>query len=427
MPLANSLTHDHAEYIPLSPPPAQMQTMSIAERPERTMTAPMLSVIIPAYREAENLPVLVPRLCAVLAAHAISAEIIIVDDNSPDATLDVCAELQRQYPVRLYVRKTERGLSSAVLHGLNRASGQILLVMDADLSHPPEKVPELVAALDNPDVDFVIGSRYVPGASTDETWGVLRWLNSRIATLLARPFTTARDPMAGFFAIRRTTYDNSKKLNAIGYKIGLELIVKCGCTNVHEVPIHFSDRLHGQSKLTFREQLYYLQHLCRLAKYKLCGSSRLSRFLMVGATGAAIDIPSFCLFLQFLPLPAARGIAIWTAMTWNFYWNRRFTFADRQSDRMAHQYAGFCASSLGGATISWLTSVLLCEVSGFIAEYPAFGAAIGIIAGVTFNFAASSRWVFRPNVPSEAKGTVRLAALDSQSVRQTGLNDLPSA
>jgi putative flippase GtrA len=132
------------------------------------------------------------------------------------------------------------------------------------------------------------------------------------------------------------------------------------------------------------------------------------------------------LFLPFLPLPAARGIAIWMAMTWNFYWNRRFTFSDRQSDGMSHQYLRFCASSLGGATISWLTSVLLCELSGFIAGYPAIGAAIGIIAGVSFNFAASCRWVFRPNSRSEAPAAVRLATLDNTTVRQTGLNDLPS-
>ncbi len=396
------------------------RNMSITEQRKNTVADPTLSVIIPTYCEAENLPLLVPRLCAALKAQAIQAEIIIVDDNSPDGTREVCSELQRQYPVRLYQRLTERGLSSAVIYGLNRATGKILLVMDADLSHPPEKVPELVAAMDNPEVDFVIGSRYVPGASTDESWGVFRWLNSRVATLLARPFTAARDPMAGFFAIRQTTYASSDKLNAIGYKIGLELIVKCGCTNVQEVPIHFSDRLHGKSKLNFREQLYYVQHLCRLAKYKLSRSSRFSRFLMVGATGAAIDIPSFCLFLPFLPLPAARGIAIWMAMTWNFYWNRRFTFSDRQSDGMSHQYLRFCASSLGGATISWLTSVLLCELSGFIAGYPAIGAAIGIIAGVSFNFAASCRWVFRPNVPfvSQQSGPASKVMMhENQTVR----------
>ena len=361
---------------------------------------PSVSIIIPAYCESENLPILVPQICDVAASHGISAEIIIVDDDSPDDTVDVCTDLARTYPVTLCVRKNERGLSSAVVHGLNLAAGQILIVMDADLSHPSKTIPDMVAALDNPEFDFVIGSRYVRGGSTDETWGFFRWLNSRAATLLARPFTAAHDPMAGFFAMRRATFENSRKLNPIGYKIGLELIVKCDCRNVHEVPIHFRDRLHGDSKLNLSEQLYYLQHLWRLAKYKLAGLPRLSRFLLVGGTGAAVDIPSFCLFLLFLPLPAARAIAIWMAMTWNFYWNRRFTFVDCASERVLPQYVRFCGSSLGGATVSWLTSVLLVEMSTYVAMSPWIGASVGIVAGVSFNFAASCCWVFRtPRTP----------------------------
>jgi dolichol-phosphate mannosyltransferase len=87
------------------------------------------------------------------------------------------------------------------------------VVMDADLSHPPEAVPELVAALENPLTDFVIGSRYVRGGSTDEDWGILRFLNSKLATLLATPLTRAADPMAGFFGLRRETFEAAEQLN----------------------------------------------------------------------------------------------------------------------------------------------------------------------------------------------------------------------
>ena len=195
-----------------------------------------------------------------------------VNDYSGDGTTEICRDLAQQYPVRLETRKSERGLSSAVLHGLRRARGDVLIVMDADLSHPPEKVPELVEALDDAEVDFVIGSRYVRGGGMDEDWGLARWLNSKVATLMARPFTRAADPMAGFFALRRTSFrraDETSELNPIGYKIGLELMVKCGCQRVHEVPIQFSNRLHGKSKLSLREQLNYVRHLGRLAEYKL--------------------------------------------------------------------------------------------------------------------------------------------------------------
>jgi dolichol-phosphate mannosyltransferase len=160
-------------------------------------------------------------------------------------------------------------LSSAVVRGLKVARGDVLLVMDADLSHPPEKIPELLEALDDLEVDFVIGSRYVTGGGMDESWGLIHWWNSRVATWMARPFTSASDPMAGFFALRRPTFEAARELNPVGYKIGLELIVKCGCKQICEVPIQFANRLHGESKLSLREQLNYLRHLGRLGEYKL--------------------------------------------------------------------------------------------------------------------------------------------------------------
>jgi len=228
-----------------------------------------VSIVVPTYREAENLRLLVPRIVAALSATTTAYEILVVDDDSRDATPAVLAALAEQgCPVRLITRVGERGLSSAVLRGFAEARGRWLLCMDADLSHPPEALPELLAAVREPGVEFVIGSRYVPGGSTDETWGVFRWLNSQVATLLARPFTAARDPMAGFFALPRSVFERAAGLSPIGYKIGLELIVKCRCQVLREVPIHFSDRKFGQSKLSFREQLRYLRHLVRLARFK---------------------------------------------------------------------------------------------------------------------------------------------------------------
>ncbi len=147
-----------------------------------------VAIIVPTYREAENLRLLVPRIVQALSAATTAYEIIVVDDDSQDGTLAVLAELAGQgCPVRLITRVGERGLSSAVLRGFAEAKGRYLVCMDADLSHPPEALPQLLAAVREPDVDFVIGSRYVPGGSTDETWGVFRWLNSKVATLLARP------------------------------------------------------------------------------------------------------------------------------------------------------------------------------------------------------------------------------------------------
>jgi dolichol-phosphate mannosyltransferase len=144
----------------------------------------------------------------------------------------------------------------------------VFVVMDADLSHPPETIPELVRTLRDMGADIVIGSRYVPGGATERRWGILRRLNSRMATLIARPLTRVRDPMAGFFAISRATLSAARPLDPIGYKILLELIVKCDYQQVIEIPIEFRDRQHGQSKMSVREQANYVRHVARLVRSK---------------------------------------------------------------------------------------------------------------------------------------------------------------
>jgi dolichol-phosphate mannosyltransferase len=227
-----------------------------------------VSVIVPTYREVDNLPVLAPRIAAALEKAGLDGEIVIVDDDSPDDTAACCKELALRYPLRLLVRKGQRGLSGAVLHGMRHANGAVLLVMDADLSHPPEAIPALVAAIREQHAEFAIGSRYVAGGGTDQRWGLFRRLNSRVATLLATPLTRARDPLAGFFALRRSRFAAGGPFDPVGFKIGLELIVKCGCKHIKEIPISFRDRAHGSSKLSFREQMNYLRHLLRLYLYR---------------------------------------------------------------------------------------------------------------------------------------------------------------
>lgn len=227
-----------------------------------------MSVIVPTYREAQNLPELIARLRRVADENRLDLELLIMDDNSQDGTVEVIAGLKQQSWVRLVTRTRNRGLSPAVLDGLRLARHPLLAVMDADLSHPPEKLPELIQAL-GPDGDMVFGSRYLPGGSTDDRWTAFRWINSKVATLLARPFTRISDPMSGYFLLRRSLLDKAPRLNPIGYKIGLELLVKCRCRIVREVPIHFTTRRYGQSKLNLGEQLRYLIHILRLLRFRL--------------------------------------------------------------------------------------------------------------------------------------------------------------
>jgi dolichol-phosphate mannosyltransferase len=229
------------------------------------------SIIIPTYHEAKNIPELVKRIASVDFGQR-HFEVILADDNSQDGTPDVVKKFQAQYPwLKLIIRHQKRDFSRSVLEGFEQASYPILITMDADLSHPPEMIPEILAMLSNPTIDVVIGSRYVKGGSTDSSWPLIRIITSRMAALIAKGFLfiKARDPLSGFLAIRQETVRSGKPFNPIGWKIGLELIVKCHCKNIREVPIHFSERREGASKLTLKISLEYLQHVARLFCHKI--------------------------------------------------------------------------------------------------------------------------------------------------------------
>ncbi len=224
---------------------------------------PTLSIVVPTYHEVDNIALLAERIFKTVRDARISCELILVDDNSRDGSVEAVEKLKANYPVRMIVREDERGLSTAVLRGFEDATGEIFLVMDADLSHPPEKIPDLYAPVRGGEADFAFGSRYVSGGETKD-WPFIRKLNSRAATLLARPLTRATDPMAGFFCLSRATWENAAPLSPLGYKIGLELLIKGRCRKLLDVPILFANRHAGKSKLTLRQQLLYLIHLKRL-------------------------------------------------------------------------------------------------------------------------------------------------------------------
>jgi dolichol-phosphate mannosyltransferase len=228
--------------------------------------------VVPTFREAESLPSLIERVAQLRQRTGLELELLIVDDDSRDGTEALIAARTEPW-VQLFVRTSDRGLSKAVLFGLRKARGELLVVMDADLSHPPEVIPDMLAHL-RTGADFVLGSRYVSGGTTAEGWGLFRFLNSKVATYLARPLTRVSDPMSGFFALPRAVFLRAENPSPLGYKIGLELLVRCHCSDVREIPIHFSNREHGESKLTLQQQLLYVRHLGRLYRFRLGASLR---------------------------------------------------------------------------------------------------------------------------------------------------------
>jgi len=230
------------------------------------------SVIVPAYREAPNIEALTRRLFAAAHSSNWTFELIIVDDNSRDGTDDIVARLAPQFDVRLIVRLSERGLSSAVLAGFAQARFERLAVMDADLQHPPEIIPSVVEKLDDPGCDFVIATRYGGSGGVASEWPVFRRLASKLATLSARGLAPLSDPMSGCFALTKSTLAKARKLDPLGYKIALELYVKCGCRRPCEVPFQFAARTAGASKASFAEGMRFFRHLGRLYRFRLLQS-----------------------------------------------------------------------------------------------------------------------------------------------------------
>ncbi len=232
-------------------------------------TSSGVSIVVPTYREASNIGPLTERIFAALAETArADVELIFVDDDSRDGTEEAVATLAERFPVRLIVRVGERGLSGAVLAGFREARFDRFVVLDADLQHPPEAIPEMLTRLEAPDCDFVIATRYAGGGSVVEAWPMWRRWGSRFATLLARPLAPVSDPMSGFFALTRRTWENAAAVDQIGYKIALELFVKGGCRKAAEVPIAFGARVAGESKASMSVMLRYLHHLSRLYRFR---------------------------------------------------------------------------------------------------------------------------------------------------------------
>lgn len=230
-----------------------------------------VTIIVPTFNERDNLHALAQRLFATLdPAHT---QLLVVDDNSPDGTSSEAQRLAQTFPLRCLTRTSERGLATAVIAGLAAAHTKLCVVMDADLSHPPESIPDLLAPLSDPAVEMVIGSRFVAGGRVDLHWPAHRRLNSWLGRILARPLTPVKDMMAGFFAVRRADI-RLERLHPIGYKIALELIVRHNWRNVVEVPISFADRATGETKLNTAEQVRYLRHLTRLYAYVISGARR---------------------------------------------------------------------------------------------------------------------------------------------------------
>ena len=225
-----------------------------------------LSIVVPTYNERERLADLVHAIFRSYASAGVDGELVIVDDNSPDGTGAIADDLAQHYRIIVVHRAGKLGLGTAVVEGFERASAPVVGVIDADLSHPPEMLPRMLAVMTRESADLVIGSRYIPGGGT-ANWEMSRVLMSRFACLMARGLTPVKDATSGFFLMRR---DRARgvTISAGGFKICLELLIRSEPRLVIEVPYVFKGRTVGESKMNLKEATGYLQQLRDLHAYR---------------------------------------------------------------------------------------------------------------------------------------------------------------
>ena len=306
----------------------------VAQAAGSTRPAPELSVVVPTFKERDNVPLLVEKLARTLAG--VSWEVIFVDDNSPDGTAAAARAIgQTDERVRCIRRIGRRGLAGACIEGMLASQARYVAVMDADLQHDERLLTAMLEKLRGGDADLAVASRYVDGGSAAGLSSAGREHASRLSTTLAQRLlgVTLSDPMSGFFMIRRERFEElAPRLTTQGFKILLDIAATAhGSLRIAELPLVFAERQHGESKLDTRVALDFVA----LIVAKLTNDAVSFRFLLfclVGLTGIAIHMATlqFALGVVSLGFGAAQTVATIAAIAWNFVLNNRLTYRDQR-------------------------------------------------------------------------------------------------
>jgi len=375
-----------------------------------------ISIILPTYNESENI-IQVLKSIGEYIPKDIATEAIVVDDNSPDGTGKVVEDYindtqnETGYTVSVIHRETKSGLSSAILDGIQHSSGETVVVMDSDFSHPPKIIPQLIEEIKTSKYDIAIASRYTEGGEVSG-WSTKRKLISKGATGIAKAGlgVNESDPMSGFFAFNRNILEGIK-FDAIGYKMLLEILVKTKGAKVKEIPYTFTDRTRGSSKLdstimfdfvTSVWKLYMYGHTTKVSDTRTSVRfiSKAGRFYTVGASGLLLN------YLVALGL-TIDGIDTWyihatiigiaVSMTSNFILNKIWTFEDRNFEdrRTLVQYGKFVAFSSFGALVQLGMVYVLVDNYQFVFLHALI---LAVIIAATSNFILNKKWTFKEKV-----------------------------
>ena len=359
-----------------------------------------VTVIIPTFKEEANIRRIVSEVDAVFKQHAINGEILIVDDNSPDKTIEIIDELKRtRSNLNLLVRREDHGLSQSVVDGFRHADSDIFLVMDADFSHPPALIPKMLADI-RAGNDMVIGSRYMEGGGIKK-WPLKRRVISIGATFLGRLlFPDVSDPVSGFFAVRKSVVADAP-LKPRGYKILLEVLGKGAWENDKEIPFEFVDREIGSSKLKTKTIIEYVQQVIDIALFSITHHQsaawkewkKVFKFGLVGLSGIVVNMGVLWYLTEFVGFYylVASLFAIELSILNNFLWNDIWTFRAAGEHKLTsrwHRVLSFHIVSAGGLIINMGILYLLTSIFGV---YYLVSNLIGILVAFAWNFFVNRR------------------------------------
>jgi dolichol-phosphate mannosyltransferase len=358
---------------------------------------PRLSIIVPTYCEAENAG---PTITAIeTALTGISWEIIFVDDNSPDGTVDTIRKFgERDGRVRVIRRIGRRGLAGAVIEGMLASAADTVAVIDADLQHDEKLLPKMLESIEADQADLVIATRYAQSGTANAGFSKLRRNASTFATRLSNLLlrTNVSDPMSGFFMIRRDAIDKiAPKLATGGFKLLLDILASAPADlKIVEVPYQFRPRQLGKSKL----DALVIADFLGLLLSKLSGNSispRFFLFALVGATGLVVHLAALraVLITTHIPFNAAQLAAAFVAMTSNFFLNNALTFRDRRLTGFA-AFKGLLSFYLV-CSVGTLANVGVAELI-YLRDASWWQAGIaGALMAAVFNYAVSSMLTWR--------------------------------
>jgi dolichol-phosphate mannosyltransferase len=356
-----------------------------------------LSIVLPTFKERDNVAELVRRLGAAL--DGIAWEAIFVDDNSPDGTWQAAKAIAATDPrVRCLRRVGRRGLAGACIEGILSSSAPFVAVMDADLQHDERVLTQMLDKLRSGNFDLVAASRYVEGGSAEGLSNKTRGRLSSLATVLTAKLLSVplSDPMSGFFMLRRDRFDAiADKLSPSGFKILLDVAATAGPSlRVAEQSFVFGKREQGESKFNIQIGLEFLGLLFA----KLTGDlvePRFIFFLLVGLIGLIVHLMTLKLALLagVQPFRSAQIVATVVALTSNFVLNNEITYRDRRLKGIA-MLRGFIVFCLF-CSIGALTNVGIA--SWLYSEEPVWwvAGAAGAVMGALWNYAMSSLFVWR--------------------------------